>query len=183
MSEDDRRDFLKAGLAAAAGAGFAALPLAAASEQGQKVVLAKPISVKILENKDTTDGDRSESRSKFDLVGSNGAVHRITGYSLKIEREDDYDTTVVLKTDKFLSESDAAPADSELRVIVVSGQKGEVKGDLRKDEIQITAFGPEGIYKSPPQFVDKSLVDPYAGLSVEQKVQAIVDSRIKNPRA
>lgn len=178
---DDRRDFLKQGLVAAAG--FAALPLAAASEPNQKVPLTQPITVNIVENHETNDGDRAETRSKLDLVGGNGAIHRITGYSMKIEREGSYDITVVLKTDKFFSSNDPTPADSDLRLMIVSGDKGAVEGDYRTDQIETTIFSPEGVSKTNPQIIKKSIVDPYIGLPLDQKVQAIFDGRMKSPRS
>lgn len=179
---EDRRDFLKAGLVAAAGVGLIGIPLAAAGETSQKVPLAKPVTVKIVENTETKDGDRTETRAKFDLVGANGSVHRTTGYILKVEREDSYDTTVVLKTDKFFTANDATPADSELQVVIVSADKGAVEGDHRTDEIQATVIGPNGIYKSAPQTIKRPLTDPYAGMSLDAKAQAIIDDRMKNPR-
>lgn len=176
---DDRRDFLKQGMVAAAG--LVAMPLAASTDPGQAVPLTKPVAVKVTENSETKDGDRTETQAKFDLVGGNGAIHRITGYTLKIERADSYDTTVVLKTDKFRAANDSKPADSDLRIIIVSGDKGAVEGDYRTDEVEVTVFGPEGVTKARPQIVKKSLIDPYAGLSVDEKAQAIIDQRVGNP--
>jgi hypothetical protein len=179
MPTDDRRDFLKQGLVAAA---LAAIPLAAAGEPTQKVPLTRPIKVKVLDTKETTDGDRLESSALFDLQGENGAVHHVTGYSLKIERADSYDTTLILRTDKYAAAGDSNPLDSDLRVIIVTGEKGQVDGDTRTDEIQTTVFGPQGVMKSPPQTIKKSLVDPYAGMDVHEKAQAIINDRVRNPR-
>jgi hypothetical protein len=176
---DDRRKFLKQGMTAIAS--LMAMPLASASEPNQKVALTKPVRVNVLENKEDVDGDRTETTSKFELVGSNGSVHRITGYNLKIERDDSYDVTSVLKTDRFLTANDTEPADSDIRIIITSGDKGSVEGDHRHDEIQTTIIGPNGIVKSPLISVKKSLVDPYEGLSVQDMAQSIVDSRFKNP--
>jgi hypothetical protein len=177
---DDRRDFLKMGLAGAMG--MTGLPLAASAETGTKVPLTKPVQVHIIDNSEVKDGDRTETRSTFELHGANGSFHRVTSYQMKVDREDAYDTTVVMKTDKFLTRSDKSPADSVVRVVVVSGDKGQVEGDFRMDEVQVTSIGSEGVYRTPLGTVKKSLVDPYAGLSDQDKAQAIVDQRFKNPR-
>lgn len=180
MPEGDRRDFLKQGLAMAAGA--TALPLMAAGEPGKSVVLSRPINVKVVEHTESTDADRTEMRSKLELSGSNGALHRVTSYMLKIDREETYDTTIVIKTDKYSTAGDSAPAESDLRIVVVSGDKGAVEGDTRKDEIQITTFGPEGIHKTPLRSVNKSLVDPYEGLPIDERAQAYFDDSLNRSR-
>gem|GEM_PF-4820227 len=174
---DDRRDFMK--YAAGTAAALFAMPLAAASLPTQKVPLTKPIKVTVIEDNELVDGDRTEHNSTFELHGADGAFHHITAYSMKIDRPEAYDTTYVLKTDKFLQAGDTTSADSEVRIIIVSGDKGLIQGDHRSDEVQTTIIGPEGIFKSPLQAVTKSLVDPYAGLSAEEKAQIVFDSRVK----
>jgi len=106
----------------------------------------------------------------------------IDSYQLRIERDDSYDVTLVMKIDKFTSASSTSPADSELRITLVSGDKGDIEGDHRNDEVQITTFGPEGHFKSPLQTVKKPIVDPYAGMSDQDKAQAIFNSRMRNPK-
>ncbi len=177
---DDRRDFLKMGLVAM---GMAGLPLAASAETGAKVPLTNPKKVTVIDNQENQDGDRTETRTKVEVTGGNGAVHRFETYHLRIEREDSYDVTTVMRVDKYASALDKSPADSELRITIIQGDKGEIEGDYRNDEVKVTVFGPEGMQRMPLQNLKKPLVEPYAGLSLQDKAQAIFDDqqRRRNP--
>lgn len=172
---DDRRDFLK-GIAVA---GLAGLPLVSAAETSNTttVPLTKPVRVSIIDSNETQDGDRHETIAHLELVGRNGAVHRTETYTLRIERDDSYDVTSVIRIDKYASASDKSPADSELRITIAHGDKGDIEGDFRNDDIQVTVIGPEGITKTPVQSMKKPLIDPYAGPMTPEKAQQIFDSR------
>lgn len=166
-----------------AASAFVALPLAASGEiPAPSVTLTQPVTTNVLENKATVDGDRKETTSKIELVGSNGAVHRITGYILHVEREESYDTTIVMTTEQFQSTSDKVPVEKDVRVTIIQGEKGVVDGDSRLDEIQTTSIGPEGVIKGPVTMRKKLLVDPYKDLSTQDKAQAILDARLKHPK-
>jgi len=82
VNDNNRRDFLK-GLAVAGVAGMG-LPLASAAETGAKVPLVKPVTLSLVDNQETRDGDRTETHSKFEMTGSNDAVHRIDTLLSKI---------------------------------------------------------------------------------------------------
>ena len=88
-----------------------------------------------------------------------------------------------MTTEQFRSGSDTVPVDSDVRVTIVQGEKGVVDGDHRMDEIQTTTIGPDGVIKGPVSMVKKSLVDPYRGLSDQDKAQAIIDARLHNPKS
>jgi len=170
---------MKTGLAAAT-VGFVAMPLAASAEPAQPVPLTKPIQTNVTSHSEVVDGDRTETQVTFDLVGANGAIHRVTGYNLKIDREGSYDITSVLRTDKFKSADATTPADRDVRIIVVSGKKGEEVGGVRADEIRTTVIGSDGITKTGPQTLKKSIPSPLEGMPAEQMVQAIIDQRVNN---
>ncbi|HUY94743.1 MAG TPA: twin-arginine translocation signal domain-containing protein [Terracidiphilus sp.] len=172
---DDRRDFLKS----LAVAGLAGLPLVSAAETNNitRVPLTKPVTVNVIDSKEDRDGDRHETVAHIDMIGSNGSVHRTESYTLRIERDDSYDVTSVIRIDKYISASDQSPTDSELRVTIAHADKGDIEGDFRNDEVQVTVIGPEGIMKTPVQSVKKPLIDPWAGPMTPEKAQQIFDSR------
>jgi hypothetical protein len=75
--------------------------------------------------------------------------------------------------------TDAKPAESSTRVISSYGKKGEVEGANRIDQVTITVLTSDGLHVGKPQTVKKPLVDPHAGMTPDELMDAILLPKLR----
>ncbi|MGO9592029.1 MAG: hypothetical protein ACLP3K_18515 [Candidatus Acidiferrales bacterium] len=152
----DRRDFIQTtGLGA----------MGALSKVGRvigKVTLTAPTQVKMDNYETHAIPHGTEYELAYTLTGAEGTAVKCKGFSRRIELEDSYSQTVIAVY------SHAGEVILRMNQLV-SGVKGEISGNVRYDDIEVTTLRDDGTaIRSAMPKTAVSLTNPVAGVPMEQ---------------
>jgi hypothetical protein len=141
---------------------------ASATQVGRMSGLGEPVRHKILEwSLSPKTGGQQEFRCSLEATGTNGS-DVVYVYVRKIDRDDSY---LVIS---HVSASRVAPACTT----IVTGLKGPIEGDYRKDQISVETIHQDGsVHQAPQREVKVLLTHPYQGLSPQDTLDQFLQDK------
>jgi hypothetical protein len=133
----------------------------------------KPVSVRLVERKETRIGNQTETFVQVELVDSNSVKRVIDQLSRLIEDGDRITHIMIMSIHRFISKESSSPAESEVIATIVDSAKGEIDGDRRWLTNKSTIVTAAGIHKTAPSRVNVPLENPYAGRSDQEVAEDI----------
>lgn len=163
-----RRSFIES---AAVLGGLTMLPLGGmlnASDSNPADYLKSPIQGTVIDSKQRDVPNGVEVEQVLEFLGANGKKDETRIFLRTVDAPDSY-VVFVHKTSSLANNSVA---------IVQYGEKGQVDGNIRNDEIETTIIGSDGsVRRMPATLVKVRLDQPYQGLSPNEKLQQLMKDK------
>jgi len=119
--------------------------------------LLKPVSVKIVQRKETKIGDQTETSVRFEAVGANGVKGICDQLTRSLSSEKRTNLITATRIRIFASENESEAAESWVTTTFTDITKGEREGDSHLAAVETTVVSEAGIHKFGPRQIKMPL--------------------------